>query len=354
MTEKNNPFDSQTVLRKRAELALWKKITRSPAYAESLSPQVARRLLHELRVHQIELEMQNEQLRQTILELDTVRESYLDLYDLAPVGYLTLNEKSLITQANLAVASLTRTARHTLMMQPISNLIFRDDQDIFYLLRKKSFENFIRHDCELRMIRSDGTTFWALLQATLARDRNGASELRVVVNDITERKCAADYIEHLAHFDALTGLPNRALLNERANYAINLAGRAQESMALMFIDLDHFKNINDTLGHSVGDALLVELASRLRQLLRETDTVSRLGGDEFIFLFYGIGAHGATEVAQKLLEVIATPFRIEQHDLNITGSIGIALYPDDGTDLETLFRRADTAMYRAKQEGRHD
>jgi diguanylate cyclase (GGDEF)-like protein/PAS domain S-box-containing protein len=353
MTDKGNPFGKKTDLRKRAESTYRKKGSRSSEYPESLTPQIARRLLHELRVHQIELEMQNEELRQANLELNAIRASYLDLYDLAPIGYVTLNERGLITQANLAVASQLRLPRHALITQPITSLITRDDQDIFYLLRKRSSENFQRHECELRMVRSDGTTFWAQMQAVLSGDRDGVPELRVVLTDITERKSAADHIHFLAHFDALTGLPNRAQLNERANYAINLAGRTQEPMALMFIDLDHFKDINDTLGHSIGDALLVELSSRLRQLLRETDTVSRLGGDEFIFLFYGIDAHGATQVAQKLLDVIASPFRMEQHDLNITGSIGIALYPDDGTDLETLFRRADAAMYRAKRDGRH-
>lgn len=121
----------------------------------------------------------------------------------------------------------------------------------------------------------------------------------------------------------------------------------------MFMDLDHFKDINDTLGHSIGDALLVELAKRLRLVLRSEDTVSRLGGDEFIFLLYGIDAHGAAYVAQKLLDVIAEPYRIEHHDLNVTGSIGIALYPGDGADMETLFKRADSAMYQVKQDGRN-
>lgn len=121
----------------------------------------------------------------------------------------------------------------------------------------------------------------------------------------------------------------------------------------MFLDLDHFKDINDTLGHSVGDALLVELTKRLRLVLREEDMVSRLGGDEFIFLLYGVDANEAPHVAQKLLDVIAEPCQIEQYDLNVTGSIGIALYPGDGADLEALSKSADSAMYRAKHEGRH-
>jgi len=353
MTDENDPIGEETELRKRAEVVFRRKAARSAEYLEPLTPQAARRLLHELRVHQIELEMQNEELRQANLELDTVRESYLDLYDLAPIGYITLNEQGLISQANLAVASQIRMNRNALLMKPISSIIFKGDQDIFYLLRKRLFDSGLRQDCELRIVRSDGSIFWTLMQATVKKTLKGEPELRIVMTDITERKRSADYIKHLAHFDVLTGLPNRAHLAERAHYAMNLAQRSNKSLALMFIDLDHFKDINDTLGHTIGDVLLVELSNRLRQLLREADTVSRLGGDEFIFMFYGIDADGAAQVAQKLLNVIASPFQIEQHDLNITGSIGIALYPEDGSDLETLLRRADAAMYRVKREGRH-
>ncbi|MBC7859292.1 MAG: EAL domain-containing protein [Burkholderiaceae bacterium] len=171
--------------------------------------------------------------------------------------------------------------------------------------------------------------------------------------DIAARKQAEEKIQYLAHFDALTGLPNRVLLGERVKYALTLAQRSGEPAAVMFLDIDHFKDINDTLGHSAGDALLVQLSQRLCQLLRGADTVGRLGGDEFIFLLPGVDAAGAAEVAQKLLAAIAAPYRIEHHDLNVTGSIGIALYPDDGADFETLGKRADVAMYRAKQEGRH-
>jgi len=168
-----------------------------------------------------------------------------------------------------------------------------------------------------------------------------------------QRVEAEDRVRYLGSFDVLTGLPNRRQLEDRVNYAISLSQRSHEAVALMFLDLDDFKDINDTLGHSIGDVLLVELARRLRGVLREQDTVSRLGGDEFIFLLQGIAARGAANVAQKVLDVIARPYRIEHHDLNVTGSIGIALYPGDGGDLETLSKNADAAMYRAKQEGRN-
>ncbi len=199
-----------------------------------------------------------------------------------------------------------------------------------------------------------GTRRWLETHAAPMHDANGqATMLLGITRDITVRKQAEERIRYLAHFDALTGLPNRAQLDDRARYAISLAQRSKGSVALMFLDLDHFKDINDSLGHSVGDALLVEVARRLRLMLREEDTVSRLGGDEFIFLFHEIDAPRAARLAQKLLDVVAEPYRIESYDLNVTGSIGVALYPADGPDLETLFKNADAAMYRAKHEGRH-
>ncbi len=168
-----------------------------------------------------------------------------------------------------------------------------------------------------------------------------------------ERQRAEERIRHLAYFDALTGLPNRTQLNDHLQYALSLAKRSNGHLAVMFLDLDHFKDINDTLGHTIGDALLVELAQRLHLALREEDTVSRLGGDEFILMFPGTDGHGAAQVAQKLLDVITRPYLIEQYELSVSASIGIALYPNDGEDLETLSKRADSAMYRAKQEGRN-
>lgn len=341
-------------LRRQAEEIALRKAAQSPEHFETLATEETRLMLHELRVHQIELEMQNEELQRAQVELDAARALYFDLYDLAPVGYCTLSEQGLILQANLTVATLLGVARGALVKQLLTQFILKEDQDIFYLFRKRLFETGEAQSCELRMVKDEGTQFWAHLAATASQDPDGAPELRAVLSDVTARKLAEGRIQYMAHFDALTGLPNRAQLDDRAKYSISLAQRRQEPLALMFLDIDNFKDINDTLGHSIGDALLIELAKRLRLLLREEDTVSRLGGDEFIFLLPGVDAHRVSHVAQKLLDTIAEPYRIKQYDLNVTGSIGIALYPDDGTDLETLFKRADSAMYRAKQEGRNN
>ncbi|SFL56055.1 putative bifunctional diguanylate cyclase/phosphodiesterase [Rugamonas rubra] len=185
-------------------------------------------------------------------------------------------------------------------------------------------------------------------------DKNGrVVGLFGISRDVTERRRAEEKIEYLAHFDALTGLPNRVQLAERAGYAISLAQRNNEHLALMFLDLDHFKDVNDTLGHSVGDAVLVGLAKRLLAELRVEDTVSRLGGDEFILLVHAGDARGLSQVVEKVLALVARPHQVEQHQLTLTGSIGIALYPADGKDLEELVKCADAAMYRAKKNGRN-
>jgi diguanylate cyclase (GGDEF)-like protein/PAS domain S-box-containing protein len=172
--------------------------------------------------------------------------------------------------------------------------------------------------------------------------------------DITEEKRAQERIEKLAHFDQLTGLPNRILLNDHFKYALSLAQRNNQPLAVMFLDIDHFKNINDTLGHSIGDLVLMEAAKRIKTALREEDTLSRQGGDEFILILPGSDIDGAALIASKLINAVSQPCYVEQHELIVTPSIGIAVYPHDGTDLETLSKNADSAMYKAKREGRND
>ncbi|PHM18532.1 MAG: GGDEF domain-containing protein [Sulfuricurvum sp. PD_MW2] len=175
-----------------------------------------------------------------------------------------------------------------------------------------------------------------------------------IKDDITEKKRAAERIHYLANYDLLTGLPNRSQLNDRIQYALNDAKRNAGEIALLFLDLDRFKDINDTLGHSIGDLLLRELAKRVKKLLREEDTLSRLGGDEFIFMLPHTSTQGAAFVAEKILDVLTQSFDINENELNVTASIGIAIYPYDGSDPDTLTKNADAAMYEAKQKGRNN
>ena len=192
-----------------------------------------------------------------------------------------------------------------------------------------------------------------LEQQVQERTRQLAQTVQALERKAAEHEKSESRIQHLAHFDALTGLPNRVLLTDRCTYALRVAQRSQQHVALMFLDLDNFKTINDSLGHKVGDEVLVELAARLASVVREQDTVARLGGDEFILLLPETDAAGAAMVAEKLLQVTRPFFKVQEHELAVTLSIGIALYPDDGLDLDALSRCADTAMYQAKEGGRN-
>lgn len=168
------------------------------------------------------------------------------------------------------------------------------------------------------------------------------------------RQQADQRVQYLAHYDVLTGLPNRSQLHERARQLLDQARTKRTPMALMMLDLDHFKDINDSLGHTVGDALLSELALRLTSCLRENDLVARLGGDEFIFVLPNLGSAEVSDVARKLLDMVGQAYSVGAHDLKVSASIGIAMYPDDGQDVETLLQRSDAAMYQVKRAGRHD
>ena len=179
------------------------------------------------------------------------------------------------------------------------------------------------------------------------------TEVVSVSRDISERKHAEEQIEYQAYHDALTGLPNRLLFRDRLTVALAHAKRMTECLAVMFLDLDRFKYVNDTLGHSLGDELLKAIATRLRKVLREEDSIARMGGDEFTVLIGDVsGAEDAAKVAQKLLDAVAQPVRVEGQELFITTSVGIAIYPNDGDTAEALLKNADNAMYRAKEAGR--
>lgn len=168
-----------------------------------------------------------------------------------------------------------------------------------------------------------------------------------------EQKRAKDKIDYMAYHDALTGLPNRALLQDRLTQAIIHADRIKSGLALLYIDLDRFKHVNDSLGHEIGDRLLQTVARRLQQCLRKEDSLARLGGDEFmVTLMAPAGSRSAAQVAEKALKALHQPVMVDGHELHVSCSIGISLYPNDGHDATTLIRHADTAMYHAKEKGR--
>jgi diguanylate cyclase (GGDEF)-like protein/PAS domain S-box-containing protein len=209
---------------------------------------------------------------------------------------------------------------------------------------------------ESQMYCKDGRAIWICENAHGIYDAGG----RLVgyegtVEDITERKRAEETIQYQAFYDLLTGLPNRMLFNKRLSLELQRAGERQEMLAVMFVDLDRFKTINDTLGHAIGDRLLQGFAERVTGCLREGDTFARWGGDEFTALLPQVSDGGdAAKIAQRILEALKLPFYLEGHELYISSSIGISLYPQDGSDAETLLRNADAALYRAKEHGRNN
>lgn len=204
---------------------------------------------------------------------------------------------------------------------------------------------------EVRMISGRGETRWFEITAQPITFESLPGALATAY-DVTERKEAEERTRYVAFHDALTDLPNRALFFDRAEAAMSLARRESVPLGIVFLDLDRFKNVNDSLGHAAGDELIRGVGARLRSLFRESDTVARLGGDEFALLLPGMALDDAPRMAKKILDAFRAPFPAGGRDLHVTPSLGLALFPSDGGDVHTLLKNADIAMYRAKETGR--
>ena len=481
-------------LYQRAEAALGQRVSQSPEQFAALSPAQAQRTLHDLQVHQVELEMQNEELRRKQVELDESLARYVNFYDLAPVGYCTVTEEGLIRESNLTTSTLLNVPRSELIKQSITRFIFNDDQDSYYKHRRKLIDADGPLSVELRLLKRDGAPFWAHLEVAKVKEGEGGSEMRLVIKDITERKtveeslraseaqyrslaewtpesiiihgegkmlfinpaaikmlgatCASDLVgkpildlihpdfrkivsqrldknakpggkspmqeqklfkrdgsvidvevqgmrvnfngkpavhaamrditerkhseelvRQLAYYDPLTGLVNRLLFNNQVTQATLASKRTGHHGALLLLDLDNFKSINDTYGHGAGDLLLIEVARRLKSCVREVDAVGRLGGDEFVVLLKDLAQDEVTAKAQavvlaeKIRGLLGAPYVltlaadadrapqvIEHH---CTASLGVALFLGTGVSREDCIKRADIAMYRAKNSGRN-
>ncbi len=289
------------------------------------------------------------------LALDALRESeerFRTLADTAPCA-IFIYQGATFRYANEATASISGFSRDELYGKDFWQLVHPDIREVVKrrgLARQKGDPLPSRY--EIRILRKDGEVRWLDYSAGLI-ELEGSPAVLGTAFDITERKRAEERIRSLAYHDTLTGLPNRLLFADRLGLAVAQAHRQGQKLAVLFLDLDGFKVINDSLGHSLGDRMLEVVAERIQRALREGDTVARLGGDEFTLLLPGISrAEDAPKVAEKILETLRQPIPIDGREFFVTGSIGISLYPDDGNDPETLVRNADAAMYRAKDRGR--
>ncbi len=275
----------------------------------------------------------------------------------APIGMGVASIDGRFIEANQSFCKLLGYTREELLQLTITKITHPDDRAISLERIKEMLEGKINSSqLEKLYIRKDGRAVWVQVTVSLLRDDSG-TPLNFIgqIEDITERKRYQEEIRQLAYSDALTGLPNRRLLFDRLNQALAHAQRHRCSLAVMFLDLDRFKDVNDTLGHDVGDELLKIVAERLELCVRGGDTVSRQGGDEFVIVLSEIAQQqDAALVAEKILDVLSQPVTIHRHTLRITTSIGIAIYMvDSADDAMNLMKKADIAMYQAKEAGRN-
>lgn len=270
-------------------------------------------------------------------------------------GMIITDAKSNILKINHSFTQITGFSSEEALGRKMNLLKSGIHDDSFYRDMWKSIQDTGAWQGEIWNRRKNGEIYPEWLTITAVRDAHGIVTHYVgTMIDITTRKAIEERIHHMAHYDVLTDLPNRALLTDRLHQAIAQVRREKTKLALIFLDLDNFKPVNDSLGHDIGDTLLKEVAHRLQRCVkRESDTLSRIGGDEFVIVLSQIEEEqDAATVADKIVQSLTQPFIIENNTINISCSIGIAIYPLHGTDVTTLMRIADNAMYEAKRAGR--
>ncbi len=277
---------------------------------------------------------------------------YRTIVDTANDAIVALDEQGRITYVNQRAPDILGGEADDLLGRPFTAILHEADR-LDWERRLARLKRGARMLYDVRLQRVDGQELWALNSCSPQFDERGQFAGAIaMLKDVTERKQAEEALAHQALHDALTSLPNRNLLHDRLDQAILSARREDRSLALFLIDLDRFKEVNDTFGHHYGDLLLKQVGPRLRGALRESDTVARLGGDEFAVLLPACAEMEAAKVtAGKLLGALEEPFVVEGQTLTISGSMGVVLYPDHGEDVQTLMRRADVAMYAAKRDG---
>jgi diguanylate cyclase (GGDEF)-like protein/PAS domain S-box-containing protein len=270
-------------------------------------------------------------------------------------GIVITDPEGRILAVNPSVVGITGYSREELVGNTMRQLQSGRHDRAFYDALWQAVRTNGYWQGEIWNRRKNGEVYPELLTISTVRDEKGEISNYVgSFSDITLWKRSQERLEHLAHHDPLTGLPNRLMLHSRLEHAISRARRDQGQGAVLFLDLDRFKQVNDSFGHPAGDALLIAVAKRLRERLRDTDTLARLGGDEFVIVLESLAERAQAEaLAQELIARLSEPFDLPGgHIARIGGSIGIALFPADGTTPDELVQRADVALYQSKQSGR--
>jgi len=230
----------------------------------------------------------------------------------------------------------------------------QDSSRLLKRLVERALQRSLNFDTELRLQRHDKSELWVHIRGEIIQQDSGQKELVGAIQDITKAKKADSLIEYQANYDALTGLANRTLFRDRLNHALAMARRTSTKLAVVFIDLDNFKSVNDNLGHDVGDEVLIEAAKRIRSCVREVDTVARYSGDEFIVVIRDVFTESAVwRIVDNIVATVAQPYALRTHQVYCGASVGIAFFPDDATDGDTLIIKADQAMYEVKKSGRN-
>jgi diguanylate cyclase (GGDEF)-like protein/PAS domain S-box-containing protein len=290
--------------------------------------------------------------RRLAISLQTQHETethYHTLVEKASEGIILATEDGYcILEANAAFAELTGVRVQEMLGRSLFEFFDGKDEELC-----NSFARVTTQTCEFKLRHRSGQSLFAEVSGSIISYQN-KTVLSLIIHNVTERKNFEKQLMYQASHDPLTGLPNRNLLNDRLSQAIASSDRSNKPVVLILLDLDHFKVINDTLGHSYGDQLLITVAQRLQELVRGSDTIARIGGDEFVaVLTTAIHSDSVITVANRFLQAVSKPYSLRGEEIQITASIGISQYPEDGDDCETLFKKADTAMYHIKEHGRN-
>lgn len=292
-----------------------------------------------------------------LIQEDSLRASerrYRQAFEENLAGMYRTTPDGVILECNAAFARiLGRESPAELKGHSFSDLCFDPAESAALKERAGEKRMLVNHEMCLR--RPDGTAVWVVVNENALESEAGPAVKEGSLVDVTDRRLGEERSRFQASHDALTGLPNRLLFSDRLSLAILHAQRHRELLAVMFLDLDHFKRINDGLGHSAGDDVLVQVAERLRSCLRGDDTVARLGGDEFLFLVSDVTKESdVASLARKILALVSEPLTVAGQEIRVTASLGVGIYPNDGADAEALVANVDAAMYRAKEMGRNN